>query len=369
MKVLLTAIHTGGGIRTFLRYIYGHPAFADCELRLVGQDATLGDYLAKFLPEGRMSVVATPLDNLATMRRIRQELRAQRYDLVHAHGFTAGVLTSCAGIGIRTPQMLTGHDLFHEAPFAGWKGRLRKLGVGLAYSRVGLFHMVTTDARDNFRRFFPRIDGDRFHTVVHGIDTQFFAGGTPADLRADLQLAPETPLIGFFGRFMAPKGFRDLVDAVAIMAADPAVSPMPKIVTFGWGGFVREDFAYLEELGLEEHFIQVAHTDDMPGALKGVDVVAMPSRWEACGLLAMEALSAGAPIVGSSCSGLQEVLKESPAYVVAPRDPAALAEALKEALQRGRDAFTAYQATACERFSNDRAARGIRSLYDVLVRD
>ncbi len=79
MKVLLTAIHTGGGIRTFLRYIYGHSAFSDCELVLIAQDDTLEEYLANVLPEGRMSVIATPLDNLVTLRRIRRELRSQRF--------------------------------------------------------------------------------------------------------------------------------------------------------------------------------------------------------------------------------------------------------------------------------------------------
>jgi len=367
MKVLLTAIHTIGGIRTFLRYTYGHAEFSDCSLQIIAPDDTLAEYLAKVIPEGRMSVIPTAMSSPVMLRRIRHELTSQRFDLVHSHGFTAGVLTACANLGTGTPHIMTGHDLFNDGQFAGFKGRLRKLGVGLAFSRIDLFHMVTFDAEANLARYFPRLDRGRFETIMHGIDTDYFADGDAADLHAELGIEPGTPLIGFFGRFMAPKGFRDLVDAMAIIVKENTARPLPKVVTFGWGGFVREDFAYIRELDLADHFVQVPHTDDMPGALKGVDVVAMPSRWEACGLLAMEALSAGVPIVGTSCSGLKEVLHGTPAYIVGPRDPGALATALIQALHGGNDAFTEYQSTACERFSNTRAARGIRRLYDRLA--
>ena len=62
--------------------------------------------------------------------------------------------------------------------------------------------------------------------------------------------------------------------------------------------------------------------------LKGLDVVAMPSLWEACGLLAMEAMVAGVPLVGTDCVGLREVLRNTPAHVVPAKDSLALSEAL-----------------------------------------
>jgi glycosyltransferase involved in cell wall biosynthesis len=368
MKVLLAAFHTSaGGIRTYLRYLYGRDAFADCEFRLVAPDDTLGEYLGSILPAGRVTVRATAPSNRALYHAVRGELGARRYDVVHSHGFTAGIMTAAATLGRRVPHVMTGHDTFNEAQFSGWKGRLKKRAIGLAFSRVDIFHTVTQDATANFARFFPEFDDDRFRTILHGVDTSYFAEGPPVDLHEILAIDRGVPLIGFFGRFMAPKGFRDLVDAMAIIVDRRLADPLPRVVTFGWGGFIREDFAYIQQHGLSEHFTQAPHTDDMPGAIKGVDVVAMPSRWEACGLLAMEALAAGAPIVGTSCRGLREVLTGSPAYVVVPGDPAALADALMRALHGGRAAFSGYQSAACERFSVDRVAREIRDVYGLLA--
>ena len=107
----------------------------------------------------------------------------------------------------------------------------------------------------------------------------------------------------------------------------------------------------------------------MASALKGVDLVAMPSRWEACGLLAMESLSAGVPIVGSNCEGLGEVLEGSPAKRVPVGDVRALVDALVEEithLDRRTEAFRGYQPEAVERFAIERPARALADLYTQL---
>ena len=172
--------------------------------------------------------------------------------------------------------------------------------------------------------------------------------------------------IGFFGRFMGQKGFRLLVDAVEQIVKARELDPLPHVVTFGWGGFIREDYQYLREKGLGDHFHQMPQTDDMAAALKGVDVVAMPSRWEACGLLGMEALSAGVPIVGSGCVGLREVLRGSPAHIVGAGKIDALKSALIDELKDQdvrKAAFLGYQPIAVERFNIGRPASEIRELY------
>ncbi|TVS19761.1 MAG: glycosyltransferase, partial [Gammaproteobacteria bacterium] len=134
---------------------------------------------------------------------------------------------------------------------------------------------------------------------------------------------------------------------------------------FGWGGFIREDYAYLESLGLNDHFLQLEATNEPGSWMKSVDVVAMPSRWEACGLLGMEALCAGAPIVGTTCIGLREVLAGSPAPMVKPGDVRGFAEALLEtAAPCSRAHFVEYQPIAMERFSVGRPAGELRALYD-----
>ena len=139
------------------------------------------------------------------------------------------------------------------------------------------------------------------------------------------------------------------------------------VVTFGWGGYIREDFALIEQKGLSDYFRQLPGTNDMPAAIRGVDLVVMPSRWEACPLLPMEVLSTGTPIVGTACVGLREVLESTPAKVVAVDDTEALASAIVQQLMEGPEVFKHYQPIAVARFSADKHAEELRQFYNYLV--
>jgi glycosyltransferase involved in cell wall biosynthesis len=74
-------------------------------------------------------------------------------------------------------------------------------------------------------------------------------------------------------------------------------------------------------------------TPNIAPSLKGLDVVIMPSLWEACGLLAMEAMVAGVPVIGTDCIGLREVLKNTPNNVVPAGNSFALAKAIKHEIR------------------------------------
>ncbi|WP_158223067.1 glycosyltransferase family 4 protein [Halovibrio salipaludis] len=372
MQILMTALQPGGGIRTFFRYIYGQPCFSDCTFTLIAPDQGLSAYLSEFLPEGRIKVVEAESSNLAFVRQVRRAHQTGNYDLIHSHGFSAGLLTEISlGLGGRTPHLMTAHDVFLHAQFQGASNRIRHWVMARLFARMTGIHAVTEDAAENFRTFFPKVSPSRIHGILHGVDAEYFRDGTPRNLREEFGIAPDTPIIGFFGRFMNQKGFRLLVDAMADIREQNLLEPLPHVITFGWGAFIREDYDYLREKGLGDLFHQAEQTNDMAAALKGVDVVAMPSRWEACGLLAMEAMAAGVPIVGSDCVGLREILAGSPAQTIHTGDSRSLRDALireLEDLPSRTTAFEAYQSKAVERFAIDRPAKAIRSLYQDLER-
>lgn len=370
MRILMSALQPGGGIRTFFRYIYSQPCFDNCSFVLAAPDNGLSDYISKHLPEGRISIVPAELGHFSFVRQVRRLVRSGDFQLVHSHGFAAGLLTELARTGIDCPHLMTAHDVFLPSQFNGWKGQSRRWVMARLFNRMTAIHTVTDDARANLLEFFPGIEHSRVKGILHGVDTEFFRDGEPRNLRTELDLTESTPLIGFFGRFMGQKGFRVLVDALEEIIADRRLDPVPHVVTFGWGGFIREDYQYLSEKGLGAYFHQAEQTDSMPSALKAVDVVAMPSRWEACGLLAMEALAAGTPIIGTECIGLREVIEGSPAQKVSVGDSAHLASAIVSELTNlpaRKKAFLDYQKTAVIRFNVNRPATELVKLYSELA--
>ena len=163
---------------------------------------------------------------------------------------------------------------------------------------------------------------------------------------------------------MAQKGFNYLVDAIEIIVRDKSTDRDPLVLTFDWGGFVREEYKDIEDRGLKKYFHMMQFTDDMPGVIKAVDMVAMPSLWESSGLLGMEALVAGVPIVGSSCIGLREVLSDSPAVLVLPMHSEALSRAIVDEMNEPRKKeFEQYSSIARKRFCLQRPSMELKKLY------
>lgn len=367
MKLLLTARWPVGGIRTYFRYIYTQPAFRNADITLLAPDLELQEFCDNYLAPHGIDYKAAPKDDRALTQAIRAELECNDYDLLHSHGYTSGVLGYRAAKSINIPHLMTVHDVFRSEQFQGFKGKLKWVGLNLIYRRLQGILTVGEDCEANFESYMPWVPRRIIKNIDHGVDVERFASAKARDFRTELNLPETTPLVGFFGRFMAQKGFIDLVHAVKQLSQTLPEERMPRVLTFGWGGFIREDFARVEALGLSQYFIQMPFTDEVPEAIQGVDMVVMPSRWEACGLLAMEVLAAGKPLIATHCQGLRCVVRDSPVHPVPPRDPPALADAIAEQLERGDVDFQDYQPQAIERFGLERPARELFDTYrDVL---
>lgn len=340
-----------GGIRTFFRHVYSQPVFEDCEITLLAPGNDLGDLLARHIPTQRLTVQTVPAAPREFFQKLRSSLKGDSFDLLHSHGLTTGVLGEIARTGTRVPHLMTMHDVFLPTTFNGFGGRVKQLGLNCLMRRCDAIHAVSDDCAKNFRQYLPLVKQERVHAILNGIDTETILNAVPIDAHAKLGLPSDTRLVGFFGRFMAQKGFRTLVDAVEILVESQEMPPF-QVVTFGLGAFIREDYQYIKEKGLGKYFTQQTHTDEPYGWMKAMDLIVMPSRWEACGLVAMEALVAGTPLVATNCIGLREVTKDTPAIISRVDDPNDLAGCLRQIiLSDSRITFTDYKLPAARRFS------------------
>jgi glycosyltransferase involved in cell wall biosynthesis len=357
-----------GGIRTFLRHVYAQPVFDECEITLLAPTDELGELVSRYVPAERMSVQDARGAPREFLGKIRATLKAGRFDLLHSHGLTTGVLGEVARTGTGTPHLTTVHDVFLPTTFKGFRGRAQQAGLNLVMRRCDAIHAVSVDCARNFCEYLPFVKQERVYGIVNGIDTDAILKAVPVDAHAELGLPSQTKLIGFFGRFMGQKGFRVLVDAVEILIQNTSI-PAFRVVTFGWGGFIREDYQYLKDKGLGEYFIQQPRTDEPYQWMKAMDVVAMPSRWEACGLVAMEVLTAGTALVATNCIGLREILEDTPALISGVMDPSSLAHGIMRVLCDDiDDSFKMYQSEAAKRYSVISQASELFTLYQATCR-
>ena len=366
MRVLMSSLHPVGGIRTYLRYVFGQANFADVEITLLAPGEDVPGYFSEYMPRDRFVVETVSLDRRDLARAIRKRLSRGKYDLLHSHGLRTGVAGEIARTGKDVPHLVTIHDVFLPSMFHGARGKAARFGLNIILRRCDLIHTVSEDCGINFREFMPHVREERVRVVANGIDTSRFSDAIPIDARKYFGVDDATFMFGFFGRFMAQKGFRTIVDAVERIDRSGPTRAF-RVVTFGWGGFIREDYQYLQDKGLGHYFVQHPGTDEPERWMKAMDAVLMPSRWEACGLVGMEALAAGVPIIGANCLGLREVFAGSPAMVITPGNPGDLAAAMSDMFGTNRkQEFRSYAPTAMDRFDVSKCAAGIRSLYDEL---
>lgn len=356
LRVLLVVRWPVGGIRTHLKYVY--PLLVEklggVQVTLVGPRMDEMEVLKHDL--AALNVKFIELDDCTSVtlaRAVDREIAGGEVDLVHSHGFTAACAAAFPAKLRRVPHLATIHDIVQDSQFLGFKGASRRLGFRLLLNMVDVVHAVGDEAGKNLVTHLGPSIGSRLRVIRNGILTEQVLRAAPRDLRAELGLESGALLVGYFGRFMAQKGFRYLVEAVRLLRdrEGTEVQRPVHVATFGEDGFVREERAALERAGLRSYFSFLPYIPEVASTLKAVDVVAIPSLWEAMPLLPMEAMVAGVPIVGTSCIGLGEVLFDTPSVVVAPRDAAALAAALgREAKASSRAAAASFVPRAVERF-------------------
>lgn len=380
-RVLAVMRHPLGGIRTYILYNYPTLIDAGYHFTFVAPKSERFDAFQDELREwpgvefteigvhGQDYKPNSPLKFIS----LRHLLKSHKPCLIHSHGFNAGTAVSLANIGIGIPHLFISHGVIRsEKQFQGIVGRMKLRLLGYLLGRADKIIAVTHDAKQNYLQYLPALRGkpDKLQTIVHGIDVARFRNGraTQVDptLRASLGIDQGSVLLGFLGRFMEPKGFLVLIEALDRMLATGLPSRKFHLLAVGSGDFEEKYRAEVERrVRLKGCVTFTGHVPDVMPVFREIDVLVMPSLWEACGLLAMEAMCAGVPVLGTDCVGLREVLEDTPSVAVPADDPEALAKALKTAIespwtQAARD----FASQAQKRFDIRPAAGQLLQLFE-----
>ncbi|MDY6903910.1 MAG: glycosyltransferase family 4 protein [Thermodesulfobacteriota bacterium] len=355
-NILLVIRWPVGGIRTFCRYVYANFDKSLFAFTIIAPDIKELDFLVEVFDDFELKVIKNHCNGevayLSKPLTIKTILKGS-FDFIHSHGLSAGVYASVPAKISHVPHMVTVHETLREEQFEGIKGKLKKTGLSFALSLADTVHHVSRDAKNNMLEFLPALKklSSNFLVIENGVNVEIFQKSHKRDYRKELNLPGNTILIGFMGRFMPPKGFIYLIEAIEILTSMNKLPKQPIVLCLGAGGFIRENQQIIKDKGLEAHFRFLPFTPEVAASIKGFDLLAIPSVWEAFGLVAAEALVAGVPVVGTSCVGLREVLAGTPSAMVPPENSEALANAiLLEMLNPTSEKALAYIPQAIDRF-------------------
>jgi len=362
-----------GGIISFLGNLYGYFDPARYRFTVLAPDLPeikillqrLSNHQIKYVP-----IASRPSFSLFwkdTMRLIFKN----KFDLVHSQGLTAGVSSVFACVRRRTPHLLTLHDMFQDNNFKGY-GRYPKIVIlSIMLSLIDAIHLVSNDARENLLTYLPFLKRYKKKLFVsqNGVQVNHFLNSPGLDLRKEYRIPENTFIIGFLGRFMSPKGFPYLIDAIRQLSVRKDIPRNPFVLAYGHDGFLANEKVNIKNQRIEEYFSFLPFVADVAPILKGIDVLVVPSVWETCPILPMEAMVAGTPIIGSNCIGLREVLSGTPSRIIQARDSKSLANALVEEMHHSsKEKAEEFRMKAAQRFDAKKQSETVECVICSLIK-
>jgi len=210
-------------------------------------------------------------------------------------------------------------------------------------------------------------DPHKIRIVPCGVDIDLFRPVPRSEARARLGLDSGQYVL-FVGRLEALKGVDVLIDAVSLLVQQG--SGVRLLIAGGNldGDVAQKLRARVARLRLTEtvRFLGPVEQVDLPAYYSAADVCAMPSFYESFGMVAIEAMACGTPVVASRAGGLQFTVRDGETgFLTPPGDAPALARALGAILNDTalRDRLGQAAALAAQEYSWDQVSRAILATY------
>lgn len=260
------------------------------------------------------------IKGIATFWRLVRYLREQRIEIIHTHLTRATYYGLLLGMVTRTPVVSTVH-VFTSDPAYRW---LSRRGYPLIAVSEAVKHWLIEYG----------VPASIVQTVYNATDFVSLNGEyacAPLEVRKEFGLPEDSKLIGLFAKVSPIKGHDLLLEAL------PRVLNLHPNTHVLFVGSTESEFAQrtqqrAKELGVHRHVTFTGLREDVARLMQAVDVVTLPSRLETFGLVVLEAMALGKPVVTTRAGGLPELVRDRETGILVDFTTTSLAHALNELL-------------------------------------
>jgi len=258
--------------------------------------------------------------DLISLLKAVKLMKEKKFDIVHTHLIRADI-AGCIAVTGGMPQVFlsTVHctEEFMKNPFFA--------AIEWLIARRAKQIIVISDAVGKYLEETSGVDCQKIKRIYYGLD-DVNEPVPDISIRQCYSIDSNAPIIGMIARYAPQKGHKYLLDAMS-----EVLKTFPDSILFLAGHDEKGIKQYLEkyakELGIENNVIFSGFRSDVINTIKQFDLFVLSSLWEGFGLVLLEAMSAGKPIVTTEAGPIPEIVKDGETgFLVPPRNPGKMAE-------------------------------------------
>jgi glycosyltransferase involved in cell wall biosynthesis len=314
-----------GGAELLLAEFARSAGDADIELSVGYLSVMCGNVAADRLRGLGIEPQLVPVSSMigaADFARVRRHIRRVAPDVVHTHLGTSDCLAGAASRSLGTPAVSTLHAAEWNGDSLAGSARLRLSALARRRCAARVI-AVSESARRSYLA--TGWDAPERVVVVHNGVTGEPDRGTGVEVRRELGIASEAPVIAMVSTLRAEKGHELALAAMSIVRKH---FPTARLVIVGEGP-VQDALAPMVQAA-GGAVVMTGYRDDVMAVLDAADILLHPSRIDAFPTTLLEAMAASVPVVATRVGGIPEIVRDGKEglLVEAPADAYALAAAV-----------------------------------------
>jgi glycosyltransferase involved in cell wall biosynthesis len=308
---------------TLIPRLRGKDGYESTMLVLAGPEDQPGDFIEQMRSNGVTTDVMFlkgDIDPLLVIKMVRY-IRRRRFDLVHTHLFHADLYGTLAA-----RLASTRHIVSTKHGFNPWRQRKEYALLDRIAAYFQQRIIVISEAVGRWLVQTEGLPGEKMRVIHYPMDANQFC--CSADSSYTRLENVSKPIIGTVSRLISQKGVHILIEAFALCLER---HPQSSLVIVGDGPSRSELEKKVNALGIGERVLFLGYVGHpmLSSAIGYFDMFVLPTFGEGFGLVLLEAMALGKPIVASRVMSIPEiVLHEETGLLVPPKDPVQLSRAI-----------------------------------------
>ena len=263
------------------------------------------------------------------------------YDLIHSHYWLSGRLGSWAQKLWDRPHLFMLHTLAEVKNRTGVGRQEPELRIAAEQKLVKTCHRIlapTDREKESLVRYYG-VCRDKIGVVPCGVNLELFHPLEKQATRKQLGFDPDDIILLYVGRFEPLKGIDMLLEALVYLKAHQRI----RLVLIGGDGDQSSELQFLRQkavnIGVKDKVLFAGQVDQkyLPPYYSSADILVISSYYESFGLVGLEALACGRPVVSTPVGAMEGLIKQSQAgQIVNDTRPRSLAKGIQSVLTNQR---------------------------------